>query len=209
MSASGAGYDQSVSTFSPNGRVFQVEYAAKAVEKSGTVIGIRCVDGVVFGVEKSVITPLLNPNSNRRILSIDYHVGLAAAGLSSDARALANKARNEAADYLSFYGSPIPGKVLSDRLAGHMHTHTLYWYVRPYGVAALLSVYDEYDGGQLYGLEPSGVCYSYFACAYGKHKSAAQSELEKLPLSTLTSKQAVEEIARIIVKLHDSAKDNH
>jgi len=93
MSATGAGYDQSVSTFSPNGRVFQVEYAAKAVEKTGTVIGIRCVDGVVLGVEKSVTTPLLTPNSNRRILSVDYHIGLAAAGLPADARALANKAR--------------------------------------------------------------------------------------------------------------------
>jgi len=96
---------------------------------------------------------------------------------------------------------------LSDRVGGHLHTHTLYWNVRPYGVAALLGVYDEMQGPQLYALEPSGVCYSYFACAYGKHKSGAQSELEKLPLSTITSKEAVDEIARIIVKLHDSAKD--
>lgn len=110
-------YDYSVSTFSPNGRVFQVEYAGKAVEKSGTAIGIRCKDGVVLGCEKNIQSSMLVPTSNRRIHTLDLHSGLALSGLAADARQLVNKARDEASEYRSFYGSAIPGKVLSDRLA--------------------------------------------------------------------------------------------
>jgi len=209
MSATGAGYDQSVSTFSPNGRVFQVEYAYKAVEKSGSVIGIRCIDGIVLGVEKQVLHKMLVPNSNRRIHAVDYHIALAMCGLAADARQLVNKARSESTDYQSFYGTPITAKVLSDRLGGHIHTHTLYWYLRPFGCAVLLGVYDDITlgGPSLYSLEPSGLVTKVFATAIGRQKQGATSELEKIDFTTITVKEAVNEIARIIYKLHDSIKD--
>mmetsp|Transcript_22506 Transcript_22506/g.35327 ORF Transcript_22506/g.35327 Transcript_22506/m.35327 type:complete len:115 (-) Transcript_22506:761-1105(-) len=76
MSATGSGYDLSVTTFSPDGRVFQVEYATKAIEKSGTAIGIRCVDGVVLGVEKSIISRMILTDSNRRIHTVGTHSGI-------------------------------------------------------------------------------------------------------------------------------------
>ncbi|KAI2654175.1 Proteasome subunit alpha type-3 [Labeo rohita] len=76
MSSIGTGYDLSASTFSPDGRVFQVEYAMKAVENSSTAIGIRCKDGVVFGVEKLVLSKLYEEGSNKRIFNIDRHVGM-------------------------------------------------------------------------------------------------------------------------------------
>ncbi|MEQ2227487.1 Proteasome subunit alpha type-3 [Ilyodon furcidens] len=69
-------YDLSASTFSPDGRVFQVEYAMKAVENSSTAIGIRCKDGIVFGVEKLVLSKLYEEGSNKRIFNIDRHVGM-------------------------------------------------------------------------------------------------------------------------------------
>ena len=209
MSATGAGYDQSVSTFSPNGRVFQVEYAYKAVEKASTSIGIRCIDGVVLGCEKAVLNKMLTPGSNKRIAAVDYHAAIAQSGLAADARQLVNKARSEANDYQSFYGSPITAKVLADRLALHIHTHTLYWYLRPFGCALLLGVYDEeVDGGPaLYALEPSGVGQKYYACAIGKIKQGASSELEKLDFTKVTCDEAVREIARIIYRLHDTVKE--
>jgi 20S proteasome subunit alpha 7 len=207
MSATGAGYDYSVSTFSPNGRVFQVEYAAKAVEKSGTALGVRCKDGVVLGCEKSIMSKMLLASSNRRIHTVDLHAGLALSGLAADARQLVNKARSEAQEYRSFYGSEIPGKVLNDRLAGHVHNHTLYWHSRPYGCSVLLATYDEGNGPQLYGIEPSGVSYRYFAVAIGKYKQGSSSELEKLDFTKLTVKEAVNHVARIIYKLHDEVKD--
>jgi len=207
MSATGAGYDYSVSTFSPNGRVFQVEYAAKAVEKSGTAMGIRCIDGVVLVCEKSLASKMLVETSNRRIHTLDLHAGLALSGLAADARQLVNKSRSEAAEYRAFYGSEIPGKVLSDRIAGHVHTNTLYWYARPFGCSILMATYDEGAGPQLYAIEPSGVCYRYFATAIGKHKQGSSSELEKIDFTKITCAEGVKALAKILFKLHDVVKD--
>jgi len=229
MSATGAGYDLSPTTFSPDGRVFQVEYAGKAVEKSGTAIGIRCVDGVVLGVEKIIISKMLVRGSNRRICTVDEHAGLAMCGLAADARQLVNKARSEASEYRSFFGSRISGQVLADRLAGHVHSHTLYWYLRPFGASVLLGSYEKkkadsksegkgeekgddrkdtpVGNADLFMIEPNGICYKYFACAIGKHRQGAKTELEKINFKTVTCRQAVNEIAAIIYRLHDDVKD--
>jgi len=206
MSANGAGYDLSTTTFSPDGRVFQVEYAAKAVEKSGTVVGIRCKDGVVLGVEKVVTSKMLVRLSNRRIHTVDLHAGIALSGLAADARQLVNRARSEGRGYRNFYGSPIPGKVLASRLAGFIHVYTLYWYLRPFGCSLLLGSYDA-TGPELYMMEPSGVYYRYHATAIGKHMRPAKTELEKLDFQAITCRDAVNEIARIIYKVHDSVKE--
>ena len=95
MSTIGAGYDQLASQFSPDGRVFQIEYAGKAVENSGTTVAIRGKDGVVFAVEKIVTSKLYEKGANRRIFNIDTHIGMASAGLVTDARQLASIARDE------------------------------------------------------------------------------------------------------------------
>ncbi|TDG98476.1 hypothetical protein EPR50_G00200790 [Perca flavescens] len=133
MSSIGTGYDLSASTFSPDGRVFQVEYAMKAVENSSTAIAIRCKDGVVFGVEKLVLSKLYEQGSNKRIFNIDRHVGMAVAGLLADARSLSEVAREEASSFRSNYGHDIPLKHLSDRVAMYVHAYTLYSAVRPFG----------------------------------------------------------------------------
>jgi len=206
MSATGSGYDLSSTTFSPDGRVFQVEYANKAVEKSGTCVGVRCADGVVMGVEKVIISKMLVEGSNRRIFTVDTHCGISLAGIAADAKQIVNRARSEARGYRSFYGSPIPGHVLADRLAGFIHTYTLYWYLRPFGASILLAVYDA-DSPQLYMLEPSGVSCRYFGCAIGKHKMGAKTELEHIKFEQVTCRQAVTEVAKIIYKLHDDIKD--
>ena len=91
MSSIGTGYDLSTSTFSPDGRVFQVDYAQKAVESSGTAIAIRGKDGVVFAVEKIITSKLYEKSANRRIFSIDRHIGMAGSGLYADVRQLGTK----------------------------------------------------------------------------------------------------------------------
>ena len=131
---------------------------------------------------------------------------MAVSGLMADARQLVNNARRESATYADQTGGPCPGHVLADRVAGIMHAYTLYWYVRPFGASALLSSYTE-EGPQLYAMEPSGMSYSHYAAAIGKSKNAAKSQLEKLDLSTLTSRQAVFEIAKILYSQHDPGKD--
>ncbi|KAF9794602.1 hypothetical protein SFRURICE_018665 [Spodoptera frugiperda] len=184
MSSIGTGYDLSASQFSPDGRVFQVEYAAKAVENSGTVIGLRGKDGVVFAVEKLVTSKLYEPGANKRIFHVDEHVGMAVAGLISDARQIVETARSEASNYRSQYGSQVPLKYLNERVSMYMHAYTLYSAVRPYGCSV-----------------------SYFGCAVGKAKQAAKTEIEKLKLADLTVKELVKEAARIIYLVHDELKD--
>jgi len=195
-----------VTTFSPDGRVFQVEYAAKAVEKSGTAVGVRCIDGVVLGVEKLVSSKMLVEGSNRRIMNVDVHCGIAMSGIAGDAKQIVNRARSEARQYREFYGQMIPGKVLNERLAGFVHTYTLYWYLRPFGASVLIASVDD-DGPSLHMLEPSGIAYKYFAAAIGKHRMAAKTELEKIKFDQITCDEAVTEIAKILYKLHDDIKD--
>lgn len=206
MSATGSGHDLSCTTFSPNGRVYQVEYAAKAVEKSGLTIGIRCKDGVVMGSQKPMTSKMLVKNVGRRIMTVDAHSGVATAGWQPDARQLANKAREEARSYREFYGHSIPGNVLAERIAGHVHMHTLYWYMRPFGASILISNYDK-SGPSLSMIDPSGEMHRYFGCAIGKNVQAANAELEKIKFTEITSKEAVKEIARIIYKCYDDIKE--
>ena len=129
MSSIGTGYDQSTTTYSPDGRVFQIEYAAKAVDNSGTAVGIRCKDGVVMGVEKPKLSKMLVEGSNRRIFTVDKHSGMCVSGLMADARQVVSYAREEANSYQDFYGGVIPGNVLCDRVASLMHIYTLNWCV--------------------------------------------------------------------------------
>lgn len=219
MASIGTGYDLSSTTFSRDGRVFQIEYAGKAVENSGTVIGMRCKDGVVLAVEKTIVSKMLVSGTLRRAHIVDKHASVAICGLISDGRVLVEQARAECERYREFYGRPMPGRVLADRLAHFVHLYTLHWHVRPFGCAVLLGVNggEEESGktsaSELYLIEPSGVCYRYFACAFGKGKQGARTELEKLKLNdkekrpTLTCDEAVQELSKILVKVHDDSKD--
>ena len=100
MASSGSGYDLSSSTFSPDGRIFQIEYAAKAVENAGTALGLRCADGIVLCVEKPLVNRMLvAKTTGRRIHTVDTYAGVAITGFVSDGRQIANRAREEAASY--------------------------------------------------------------------------------------------------------------
>lgn len=207
MSSIGTGYDLSAAQFSPDGRVFQVEYAQKAVENSGTVVGIRGKDGVVFGVERLVQSRLYEDDANKRIFHIDLHIGMAVAGLLADARQLVDIARQESAQYRSYYGSPIPCKVLAERISMYMHAYTLYSFVRPFGCSVLVASYDKTDGAELYSIEPSGVCNGCYGATIGKAKQAAKTEIEKIKMKELGVDQLVKEVAKIIYTVHDEVKD--
>jgi len=206
MSSIGTGYDLSSTTFSPDGRVFQVEYAAKAVENSGTAIGLRVKDGVVLAVEKLLVSKMLVPGTTRRIHTVDRHCGLAMSGLVADGRQIVNRARAEATEYRKFYGIDISGKVLNERLSNFMQLYGLYGSVRPFGTSVILGCVDK-SGPQLFMIEPSGVSWGYFGVAIGKGARAAKTEIEKLKLSEMTAREAIKEAAKIIYGVHDDAKD--
>ncbi|PKK74293.1 N-terminal nucleophile aminohydrolase [Rhizophagus irregularis] len=206
MSSIGTGYDLSVSTYSPDGRVFQVEYAAKAVDNSGTAIGLRVEGGVVLAVEKLVQSKLLVPGSNRRIQTVDTHIGVATAGLLADGRHIINRDRDEAESHRDIFKTQIPGKTIADRVGQYVQMYTLYSSVRPFGSSVIIGTVDK-EGPQLYMIEPSGVYWGYHGCAIGKGKQVAKTEIEKLKLSELSLREAVNAAAKIIYTVHDEAKD--
>jgi len=209
MSSIGTGYDLSASQFSPDGRVFQVEYAMKAVENSGTAIGLRGKDGVVFAVEKLITSKLYEPGANKRIFNVDRHIGMAVAGLIADARQLVDIARKESGNYRSQYGVSIPLNYLNDRISMYMHAYTLYSAVRPYGSSVIVGTWDEKRGPDMYMIDPSGVSYGFHGCATGKAKQSAKTEIEKLKLSNMSARELVKEAARIIYIVHDELKDKN
>eukprot|EP01087_Luapelamoeba_hula_P002318 TRINITY_DN11_c0_g1_i1.p1 TRINITY_DN11_c0_g1~~TRINITY_DN11_c0_g1_i1.p1 ORF type:complete len:286 (+),score=57.35 TRINITY_DN11_c0_g1_i1:99-860(+) len=207
MSAIGTGYDLSSTTYSPDGRVFQVEYADKAVENSGTAIGLRVKDGVVLAVEKMVFSKMLVPGTNRRIHTVDRQAGLAVAGLVADGRQLVKRGQAEALNYRNFYGSSIPGKVLCERVSSFVQMYTLYGSVRPFGCSVIIGSVDKEKTPQLFMIDPSGTSWGYFGCAIGKGSRAAKTEIEKLPLAEMTAREAVKHAAKIIHMVHDDVKD--
>ena len=142
MASSGSGYDLSSSTFSPDGRIFQVEYASKAVEHAGTAIGILCEDGVVLGVQKPLLHKLLVDSFSQRIHTVATNAGVAMTGFVPDGRQVVNRAREEAASFVENYGTPITPSMLADRMASYVHYFTLHGALRPFGASSLLAGYD-------------------------------------------------------------------
>lgn len=207
MTSIGTGYDLSNSTFSPDGRVFQVEYAAKAVENAGTSLGLRTPTCVVIAQEKLIPSKLLVPGKNARLGGVDRHIGVASSGLIPDGKHFLGRARDEAASWRSQYKLPIGVPQLSDRLGQYVQAYTLYSSVRPFGISAIIGGGSVEDGTGLYMIEPSGAYYGYHACATGKGRQLAKNELEKLDFANLSAKDAVAAAARIIHSVHDESKD--
>jgi 20S proteasome subunit alpha 7 len=159
MTAIGAGYDLSVSTYSPEGRIFQVEYAYKAVENAGTALGLVTPQGVLLAIEKPLHSKLLKRNNvNRRIETVDLHAGLVCTGFSPDALNLANRAREEASTHRETFQDAMKVRILAERLSLYVHAYTMYAFVRPFGVSTLLAGVDE-TGPKLFLIEPDGSHY--------------------------------------------------
>ncbi|OBA19655.1 N-terminal nucleophile aminohydrolase [Metschnikowia bicuspidata var. bicuspidata NRRL YB-4993] len=206
MTSIGTGYDLSNSVFSPDGRNFQVEYAMKAVENGGTSIGIKAKDGIVLAVEKIVNSKLLVPGRNKRIQTIDRHIGVAYSGLLPDGRHFVNRGRDEAQSYSSIYKTPVGVPALMDRLGLYVQNYTCYNSVRPFGIVSIVGGVDE-NGPHLYMVEPSGAFWGYSGAASGKGRQTAKPELEKLDFELLTVREAVKHAARIIHQAHEDNKD--
>ncbi|KAL2257199.1 hypothetical protein VTK26DRAFT_522 [Humicola hyalothermophila] len=209
MTSIGTGYDLANSIFSPDGRNFQVEYAVKAVENGGTSIGIRCKDGVVLAVEKVITSKLLKPGANKRIATVDRHLGVVYSGMVPDGRHFVDRARDEARAWRDTFKTPISTADLASRMGGYMQAYTLYQSVRPFGITAIIGGFDSTEearvdgevgsgpacgaGGKvagkahggpfLYMVEPSGLYWGYYGAATGKGRQAAKAELEKLDLA--------------------------
>jgi proteasome alpha subunit len=160
------GYDRTIAVFSPDGRLFQVEYAKEAVKRGTTSLGIVFKDGVLLATIKSTAN-LIVTASLEKIFQIDDHAGAVAAGLLADARVLANQARVKAQVHKITYEEPMDiwgiGRTIGDR----MQVSTLYAGLRPFGVSFLIGGVDK-TGAHLIESDPSGMLYEWQAYAIGR-----------------------------------------
>ena len=172
-----AGYDRAITVFSPDGRLFQVEYAREAVKRGTTSIGIKCSEGIVLAVDKRTTSNLVEATSIEKIFKIDEHIGAATSGLVAGARALVERARVEAQINKITYSEPIRVDSLSKKLCDMLQMYTQNGGVRPFGSALIIG--GVYDGiCKLFETDPSGALIEYKATAIGSGRSAAMDIFE-------------------------------
>ncbi len=172
------GYDRAITVFSPDGRLYQVEYAREAVKRGTTAVGIKAKDGVVLIVDKRVSSKLLEPSSIEKIFKIDEHIGVASSGLVGDARALVDRARVECQINRVSYNEQIGVETLAKKLCDHMQTLTQYGGIRPYGTALLIAGVSDGEC-RLFETDPSGTLLEYRATGIGIGRPAAMKVFEE------------------------------
>ncbi len=178
-------YDRAITVFSPDGRLFQVEYAREAVKRGTTAVGIRGKDSVVLLVDKRVSSKLVVPRSIEKIFAIDQHIGCATSGLVADARALVDRARVESQMNRVTYDEMIAVETLVKKICDHKQSYTQFGGGRPFGTALLLAGVDD-SGPHLYETDPSGALIEYRASAVGSGRQKAMEALEESYKESLT-----------------------
>ncbi|KAI8330991.1 nucleophile aminohydrolase [Chlamydoabsidia padenii] len=197
-------YDRGVNTFSPEGRLFQVEYAIEAIKLGTTAIGIQTSEGVVLAVEKRVSSKLLEADSIEKVMEIDVNLGCAVSGMTADARTMIEHARVAAQNHRFAYNEPLKVESVTQSVCdlalrfGEGADGEESIMSRPFGVALLIAGVDE-KGCQLFHADPSGTFMKYQAKAIGSGSEGAQTELQKEYHKSITLVEA-ETLALTVLK---------
>ena len=177
MLPAAAGYDRAITVFSPDGRLYQVEYAIETVRRGTLAVGIKSKDGVILAVEEKA-RKLQVSDITQKIFQIDDHIGVAAAGYIPDARTQVDHARFFAQSNRLIYDEPVDVEGVAKNLADMAQQFTQYAGFRPYGVALILAGVDK-SGSSLYQTDPSGTYIGYDAVAIGNGSDQVNLNLEK------------------------------
>jgi proteasome alpha subunit len=172
-----AGYDRAITVFSPDGRLYQVEYAIETVRRGTLAIGVKSKDGVILAVEEKA-RKLQISNVTQKIFQVDDHIGVAAAGYIPDARTQVDHARFFAQSNRLIYDEPVDVEGVAKNMADIAQQFTQYAGVRPFGVALILAGVDK-NGASLYLTDPSGTYIGYDAVAIGAGSDQVTEFLEK------------------------------
>jgi proteasome alpha subunit len=172
-------YDRAITVFSPDGRLFQVEYAREAVRRGATTAGVVYVNGVVLIADRRIPNPkLAEAASLEKIHQIDENIACATAGLVADARVLVDYARLSAQINRVTYAEPMSVELLVRRICDYKQQYTQFGGVRPFGTALLVGGYDD-SGVHLFETEPSGSLTSFKAAATGGNKGPVMDLFEQ------------------------------
>ena len=197
-------YDRAITVFSPDGRLFQVEYAREAVKRGTTTVGVKFKDGVVLIVDKRLSSKLIEPESIEKIFKIDSHIGCATSGLVADARALVDRARIECQVNAFNYSEDLAVESLVKKICDFKQSYTQYGGVRPFGTAMLMAGIDA-SGPHLYETDPSGAMMAYKAGGIGAGRNEVMEVFEKDFKDNMTQNQAV----KLGLKALSAANENN
>ena len=175
---SGTGYDLSTAMYSQDGRIFQIEYAQKAIDGEETFIGLKTSDGVVLACEKIQKSALEAPEGNKRIFVLEGGISLGISGRLPDGRLLVDRAKKECKSYRKNFGRVIPVPLLAERVANYIHYHTVYAQLRPLGCSVFIAAHQE-GKHFLYMVENTGIFRAYKGATSGKGRQIARNKLEK------------------------------
>ncbi len=195
-------YDRGITIFSPDGRLYQVEYAREAVKRGTASIGIRAQDGVVLVVDKFIRSDLMEQTSVEKIHKADDHIGIASAGHVADARQLIDFARRQAQINRLRYGEPIGVETLTKEVTDHIQQYTQVGGARPFGVALIIGGIEDGEP-RLYETDPSGTPYEWKALAIGSDRSDLQSYLEEEYTEDISMEDAVDLALRALARVKD------
>ena len=183
-------YDAAITIFSPEGRLYQVEYALELVKRGAPIVGVYSSEGVVLAANDSPEGVLDEPDFQRKIFQIDDHMGAAIAGLSSDARLLIDMARVSSQSNRLLYDEPADVESIVGKLSERMQVYTQHGGVRPFGVSMILAGVDT-TGGKVFTTDPSGQYRAYKAVAIGRNAEEANRMLEEQYIEGLNMDEAV------------------
>jgi len=202
------GYDRAITVFSPDGRLYQVEYAIETVRRGTIAVGVKCKDGIVIAVEEKP-RKLQISTTAQKIFQIDDHVGVAAAGYIPDARSQVDNARFFSQSNKMIYDEQVDVETIAKHLADQCQQYTQYAGVRPFGVALILGgVVNKTP--QLYLTDPSGTYISYDAIAIGANSDQVTDFLEKTYNNDLSLDDAAAlATAGIYLSSEDKEGTNH
>jgi len=172
-------YDRAITIFSPDGHLFQVEYAQEAVKKGSTAIGLCGKDCIVLCVEKKTVPELQDNRTLHKVYKLDSHVVMTFAGLNADARVLANKARIHAQSYQLDNEDAVTVNDLAKYVANIQQIYTQSNGRRPFGVATIIAGFNYDHTAHVFLSEPSGTVYEWKACAIGRNSTPVREYLEK------------------------------
>jgi proteasome alpha subunit len=172
----GIGYDMAITVFSPDGSLYQVNYASEAVKRGATALGVKCEEGIVLAVDKRIPSKLVQPESFEKIFQVDTHIGTAASGMIADARQLVERARLEAQIHRLTYDEDISVSLLCKKIGDVMQMHTQYGGLRPFGASLIIAGMNE--NAELFVTDPSGGYLGWKAAAIGSGRTSAQEVFE-------------------------------